>query len=78
LTIAVAIRLMEQAGAQGAAGSATDSEKKRDQHWRDVGIGAQILRDLGLSSITLLTTHHFDYVGLSGFDIRIAGTEMIG
>ena len=70
--------LKEQAGAQGASEPATDSEKKRDQHWRDVGIGAQILRDLGLSSITLLTTHHFDYVGLSGFDIRIAGTEMIG
>ncbi|MEI9982019.1 MAG: 3,4-dihydroxy-2-butanone-4-phosphate synthase [Aliidongia sp.] len=68
--------LKEQAGAQGNA--ATDSEKQRDQHWRDVGIGAQILRDLGLSSITLLTTHHFDYVGLSGFDIRIAGTEIIG
>jgi 3,4-dihydroxy 2-butanone 4-phosphate synthase/GTP cyclohydrolase II len=67
--------LKEQAGAQGIP---SDSEKKRDQHWRDVGIGAQILRDLGLSSITLLTTHHFDYVGLSGFDIRIAGTEIIG
>ena len=70
--------LKEQAGAQGASEPATDSEKKRDQHWRDVGIGAQILRDLGLSSITLLTTHHFDYVGLSGFGIRIAGTEIIG
>ena len=69
------LTLKEQAGAHAAA---TDSEKRRDQHWRDVGIGAQILRDLGLSSITLLTTHHFDYVGLSGFGIRIAGTEIIG
>jgi|HubBroStandDraft_1064217.scaffolds.fasta_scaffold00083_6 3,4-dihydroxy 2-butanone 4-phosphate synthase/GTP cyclohydrolase II len=68
--------LKEQAGAQTQA--PTDSATQRDQHWRDVGIGAQILRDLGLSSITLLTTHHFDYVGLSGFDIRIAGTEIIG
>jgi 3,4-dihydroxy 2-butanone 4-phosphate synthase/GTP cyclohydrolase II len=68
--------LKEQAGAQNQP--ATESETRRDQHWRDVGIGAQILRDLGLSSITLLTTHHFDYVGLSGFDIRIAGTEIIG
>ncbi|MGB8840867.1 MAG: 3,4-dihydroxy-2-butanone-4-phosphate synthase, partial [Aliidongia sp.] len=68
--------LKEQAGAQNQP--TTESETRRDQHWRDVGIGAQILRDLGLSSITLLTTHHFDYVGLSGFDIRIAGTEIIG
>jgi 3,4-dihydroxy 2-butanone 4-phosphate synthase / GTP cyclohydrolase II len=63
---------------QARAADQTASEKQRDQLWREIGIGAQILRDLGLSSITLLTTHHFDYVGLSGFDIRIAGTEIIG
>jgi 3,4-dihydroxy 2-butanone 4-phosphate synthase/GTP cyclohydrolase II len=63
---------------QARAADQTASERQRDQLWREIGIGAQILRDLGLSSITLLTTHHFDYVGLSGFDIRIAGTEIIG
>jgi 3,4-dihydroxy 2-butanone 4-phosphate synthase/GTP cyclohydrolase II len=56
----------------------TGSETKRDQHWREVGIGAQILKDLGLQSITLLTPHKVDYVGLAGFDIRLAGTEIIG
>jgi 3,4-dihydroxy 2-butanone 4-phosphate synthase/GTP cyclohydrolase II len=68
--------LKEQAGARDPG--TTDSERRRDEHWREVGIGAQILRDLGLSSITLLTGHHCDYVGLSGFGIRIAGTEIIG
>jgi 3,4-dihydroxy 2-butanone 4-phosphate synthase/GTP cyclohydrolase II len=67
--------LKEQAGAQ--ISGTTDSEKRRDQNWREVGIGAQILRDLGLSSITLLTTQQCDYVGLSGFGIRIADTEIL-
>ena len=56
----------------------TGSEKKREAHWREVGVGAQILKDLGLTSITLLTTHQLDYVGLAGFDIRIGGRETLG
>ena len=56
----------------------TGSENKREEHWREVGIGAQILKDLGLTTITLLTTHRLDYVGLQGFDIRIAEREIIG
>jgi 3,4-dihydroxy 2-butanone 4-phosphate synthase/GTP cyclohydrolase II len=53
------------------------SAGKRDRQWREVGIGAQILKDLGLSSIKLLTTHRLDYVGVTGFDIRLAESEMI-
>ena len=56
----------------------TGSEKKREAHWREVGVGAQILKDLGLSSITVLTTHQLDYVGLAGFDIRIGARESLG
>jgi 3,4-dihydroxy 2-butanone 4-phosphate synthase / GTP cyclohydrolase II len=56
----------------------TASEHKREEHWREVGMGAQILKDLGLTTITLLTTHKLDYVGLQGFDIRIAEREIIG
>jgi 3,4-dihydroxy 2-butanone 4-phosphate synthase / GTP cyclohydrolase II len=55
----------------------TASDQRRNTHWREIGIGAQILRDLDVLSIRLLTAHHFDYVGLAGFDIRIADTEMI-
>ena len=43
-----------------------------------MGVGAQILKDLGLTAITLLTTHQLDYVGLAGFDIRIAARENLG
>ena len=57
--------------------SDTTSDQMRTAQWRDIGIGAQILRDLGVSSIRLLTAHHFDYVGLTGFDIRITDTDFI-
>jgi 3,4-dihydroxy 2-butanone 4-phosphate synthase/GTP cyclohydrolase II len=56
----------------------TASESKRERMWREVGIGAQILKDLGLQSITLLSPHKLDYVGLAGFDIEIAATQIIG
>jgi 3,4-dihydroxy 2-butanone 4-phosphate synthase/GTP cyclohydrolase II len=49
----------------------------RRERWREIGLGAQILRDLKASSITLLATQHRQYVGLAGFGIEIAGTEIV-
>jgi 3,4-dihydroxy 2-butanone 4-phosphate synthase/GTP cyclohydrolase II len=46
----------------------------RDRAWRDIGLGAQILRDLGVKSIRLLTSSSRHYIGRSGFGIEIAGT----
>jgi 3,4-dihydroxy 2-butanone 4-phosphate synthase / GTP cyclohydrolase II len=42
---------------------------------RDYGIGAQILLDLGLSSIRLLTNNPRKVVGLEGYGLTIAGRE---
>ena len=56
-------------------GQDTDSESARTAQWREVGLGAQILRDLGVSSIKLLSSSERIYVGLSGFGIEITGTE---
>jgi 3,4-dihydroxy 2-butanone 4-phosphate synthase / GTP cyclohydrolase II len=44
---------------------------------RDYGIGAQILLDLGLSSIRLLTNNPRKIVGLEGYGLRITGRESI-
>ena len=55
----------------------TESETARTQQWREIGLGAQILKDLGISSIRLLTSSKRTYVGLGGFGIEIAGTEPI-
>jgi 3,4-dihydroxy 2-butanone 4-phosphate synthase/GTP cyclohydrolase II len=53
----------------------TLSEIERSHQWREVGLGAQILRDLGISSIQLLATRSRTYVGLAGFGIAITATE---
>jgi 3,4-dihydroxy 2-butanone 4-phosphate synthase / GTP cyclohydrolase II len=54
------------------------SESARQQQWREIGLGAQILADLGISSIRLLTSAEHRYVGLAGFGIEIASSEPIG
>ncbi|MGH6728409.1 MAG: 3,4-dihydroxy-2-butanone-4-phosphate synthase [Pseudolabrys sp.] len=53
----------------------TGTEAARSRQWREVGLGAQILKDLGISSIRLLTSSKRTYVGLGGFGIEIIGTE---
>jgi 3,4-dihydroxy 2-butanone 4-phosphate synthase/GTP cyclohydrolase II len=53
----------------------TTSELERSREWREVGLGAQILRDLRISSIQLHATRSRTYVGLAGFGIEIESTE---
>ncbi|MGM4903875.1 3,4-dihydroxy-2-butanone-4-phosphate synthase [Tardiphaga sp. 866_E4_N2_1] len=52
-------------------------EDDRNRQWREIGVGAQILRDLRITSIRHLTssTHHFR--GLSGFGIEIIRNESL-
>jgi 3,4-dihydroxy 2-butanone 4-phosphate synthase / GTP cyclohydrolase II len=56
---------------------ATGSDEARATQWREIGLGAQILRDLGVTSIRLRTDNPRTYVGLSGFGIEIAAVEPI-
>jgi len=59
-----------------AEGSAEEgAEAQRVRAWREVGLGAQILRDLGVVSIRNLSTSSRAYVGLSGFGIEMLGEE---
>lgn len=53
------------------------SDAARIRQWREVGLGAQILKDLGITSIRLLTTAQLTYVGLAGFGIEITATEKL-
>jgi 3,4-dihydroxy 2-butanone 4-phosphate synthase/GTP cyclohydrolase II len=59
----------------GADSSGADGQRAR--LWREIGLGAQILRDLGVTSIRLRTDNPRTYVGLSGFGIEIAAVESI-
>ncbi len=68
-----------QEGAAGVpagqlAAEKSGSSKQREQAWREVGLGAQILRDLDVRSIRLISSSNRHYVGLSGFGIEIAET----
>ena len=55
--------------------AATGTEAARSRQWREIGLGAQILKDLGITSIRLLASSKRTYVGLGGFGIEIAATE---
>src|ERR1039457_1628833 len=55
----------------------TGADVARSRQWREIGLGAQILKDIGISSIRLLSSSKRTYVGLGGFGIEIVGTETL-
>jgi 3,4-dihydroxy 2-butanone 4-phosphate synthase/GTP cyclohydrolase II len=71
-----------QDGAAGVPSTAVptlddSSENARTKQWREVGLGAQILKDLGVSSVRLLVSANRTYIGVTGFGIEIESTEHI-
>ncbi|MGD9740444.1 MAG: 3,4-dihydroxy-2-butanone-4-phosphate synthase [Bauldia sp.] len=64
--------------ADGDGAEHHESARERDEEWREIGLGAQILRDLGVRSIRLFATKERRYVALEGFGIAISGTERLG
>lgn len=51
--------------------------KPSDMDLRDYGIGAQILADLGIHDMILLTNAHRNVVGIEGYGINIVGERPI-
>ena len=51
-----------------------ETAQSREDEWLEIGLGAQILRDLGIQSIELYASRERHYVGLEGFGIEIAKT----
>ena len=45
--------------------------------FHDFGIGAQILRSLGLQQIRVISSRPRPFKGLSGYDLEIVGWETI-
>ncbi|RFC64431.1 3,4-dihydroxy-2-butanone-4-phosphate synthase [Fulvimarina endophytica] len=60
-----------------ADGEKHQSAVSRRKRWREVGLGAQILRDLKIRSIREIASHERAYVGLTGFGIEVAGTILV-
>lgn len=48
--------------------------QSRKEEWLEIGLGAQILRDLGVRTIRLLASRERHYVGVEGFGIEIVET----
>ncbi|MFD1331535.1 3,4-dihydroxy-2-butanone-4-phosphate synthase [Methylopila musalis] len=75
--------VLRDAADVGAAAAVDPSEEKhqsarqRRARWREIGVGAQILRDLGVRKIALLAGHERQFVGIAGFGIAIEKTEIV-
>ncbi|QDC02897.1 3,4-dihydroxy-2-butanone-4-phosphate synthase [Mesorhizobium sp. 8] len=54
-----------------------EEARRRESEWREIGLGAQILKDLGISSISLIASRERHYVGLEGFGIHIVRTDIL-
>lgn len=67
-----ASRRLEVSGEEAHAEAQT-----REEEWLEIGLGAQILKDLGTTSIRLLASRERHYVGLEGFGIKISETEIV-
>lgn len=54
-----------------------EEARNRETEWREIGLGAQILKDLGVTSIRHIASRERHYVGLEGFGIKIIETEIL-
>ena len=52
-------------------------EEERKKEWLEIGVGAQILKDLGLSSIRLIAGREVKYLGVEGFGLHLDSTEIL-
>ncbi|WP_439541968.1 3,4-dihydroxy-2-butanone-4-phosphate synthase [Hyphomicrobium sp.] len=60
------------------ANASADQKRARGRRQVDIGVGSQILRELGVGDMTLLTNAPDDvYVGLEAYGLRIVGTRAI-
>lgn len=62
----------------GAEAKATAADNNKKPHvLRDYGIGAQILLDLGVHNMVLLSNNQQSVIGLDGYDLQIIGHRPI-
>ncbi len=52
-------------------------EEERRNEWLEVGVGAQIARDLGIEHITLIAGRKVEYKGVTGFGLTLDSTEIL-
>ncbi len=52
-------------------------ENERKSEWLEIGVGAQILRDLGVKRIRIQAAREVEYVGIQGFGLDLVGTDLL-
>ncbi len=61
----------------GKTEQVNESHSPKEQEFRSYGIGAQILKDLGVSEMILLSSSSKNIVGLDGYGLKISKQESI-
>ena len=54
------------------------SSQKNSKSFREYGVGAQILSDLGVKNMTVLSNKKINAIGLKGFDLTIKNWMKLG
>jgi len=67
----VLTRLTRGTAAEGDPHAAHARRNREQQEWRQLGLGAQILADLGARSLRVLGTPR-KLIGISGFGLEVA------
>ena len=49
----------------------------RNRDWLEIGVGAQILRNLGVTRLRILAGREVDFVGLEGFGLTVVATDLL-
>jgi 3,4-dihydroxy 2-butanone 4-phosphate synthase/GTP cyclohydrolase II len=75
--VAVFIRDPNPASLSERYGGQIDAERRRTHALRDYGVGAQILRDLGVRDMVLLTSSQAKPAALEGYGLRIVARRPI-
>ncbi|MFQ5683334.1 MAG: 3,4-dihydroxy-2-butanone-4-phosphate synthase [Candidatus Binatia bacterium] len=60
--------------AEGTEMGPVGDERGKGKDFRDYGIGAQILRDLGVQKMRLITNKPKNLIGLSGYGLEVTGS----
>ena len=66
--------LGEEFDALAGGASPTAGLRPRESGFRDFGLGAQVLKQMGVKRIRVLTNNPRKIVGLEGFDIEVVGS----
>lgn len=75
--VAVFIRDPNPAWLSERYGGQQDGARRQTEALRDYGVGAQILKDLGVRDMVLLTSSHAKLAALEGYGLRIVGRQPI-